>query len=144
MAAHPIHPALVHFPVALLTTATLADIARVAGFWSDVYFTALLMAFGLAGGLLAMGAGLVDFAKLDQAIVPHALRHMGAVTLAWLGYAIALYLRRDVLFDGTSVESSSVILSIASGAVLLFGGWLGGNLVYRYGAGVARSPRQDP
>jgi len=135
MAAHPIHPALVHFPLGLLLTATLADLAGLAGVWSEPRFAALLIAAGLAGGLLAMAAGLYDFARLDEAVVPHAMRHMAAVALAWLGYAVALYLRREVLSGASDPSAASVAVSCASAAVLALGGWLGGELVYRYGAG---------
>jgi uncharacterized membrane protein len=86
-----------------------------------------------------MAAGMVDFARLDSAVVPHALRHMAAVGTAWLGYAVALYLRRDTLNGGSGLGSASVALSIASALVLALGGWLGGRLVYTFGAGVSKA-----
>jgi uncharacterized membrane protein len=97
------------------------------------------MAGGLAMGLVAMAAGMVDFTKLDAAVVPHALQHMGAVGTAWLGYAISLYLRRDTLAGGVDVTAASLALSIASALVLLLGGWLGGRLVYTFRAGVSKA-----
>lgn len=136
MLGHPLHPALVHFPIALLLSATAADLAWMAGYFSDAHFAAMLMAGGLVMGLVAMAAGLVDFARLDEAVVPHALRHMSAVGTAWLGYAVALYLRRDVLSGAETIGSLSLALSVASAAVLALGGWLGGRLVYTFGAGV--------
>ena len=135
MAGHPIHPAVVHFPFALLLTSTLADLAHLAGFWREPRFAAWLMAWGLAAGLVAMAAGLYDFRRLTGSQVPHALRHMGAMALAWLGYAVALYLRRDGLTVGVEAPLASTALAIASALVLAFGGWLGGELVYRHGAG---------
>ena len=140
MLGHPLHPAIVHFPIALLLSATLADVARVAGLTSDVHIAAVLMAGGLAIGLVAMAAGLIDFAKLDQAVVPHALQHMAAVGAAWLGYAVALYLRRDVFHGALDPGTASVALSLSSAFVLALGGWLGGRLVYTYGAGVRLRP----
>ena len=139
MFGHPLHPAVVHFPIALLLSATAADLARLAGLTGDVHVAALLMAGGLVMGLLAMAAGMVDFARLDSAVVPHALRHMAAVGTAWLGYAVALYLRRDTLNGSSGLGSASVALSIASGLVLALGGWLGGWLVYTFGAGVSKT-----
>lgn len=136
MLGHPVHPVLVHFPIALLLSATIADLAWVAGLTTNTQIAAVMMAGGLAGGLLAMGAGMVDFAKLDEAVVPHAVRHMTVVGLAWLGYAIALYLRRDSLSANGVVETPTIALSIVSALVLAFGGWLGGRLVYTFGAGV--------
>jgi uncharacterized membrane protein len=141
MLGHPLHPALVHFPIALLLSATFADVVWVAGLTSDVHIGAVLMAGGLVMALLAMGAGMVDFIKLEPAVVPHALRHMTAVGTAWLGYAIALYLRRDVLSGGTEISSLSAALSVISALVLALGGWLGGRLVYTFGAGVSYQKR---
>jgi uncharacterized membrane protein len=138
---HPLHPALVHFPIALLLSATVADLAWLAGLTQDTHVGAIMMAAGLFMGLVAMGAGLVDFARLDQAIVPHALRHIGAVGLAWLGYAIALYLRRDSLFGTAAIDGATVAVSLASGLLLALGGWLGGRLVFTFGAGVSK---RDP
>jgi len=138
MFGHPIHPAIVHFPVALLLSASAADLAWLAGFTGDVHIGSVLMAGGLAMGLVAMGAGLLDFTKLDPAVVPHAIRHMGVMGIAWLGYAIALYLRRDALSGGTELGSASVALSLLSALLLSVGGWLGGRLVYTFGAGVSK------
>ena len=136
MFGHPLHPALVHFPIGLLLSATLGDAAWAIGLTANVQVAAVMMAAGLAAGLLAMGAGLIDFARLDEAVVPHALRHMSVVGLAWTGYAIALYLRRDVLFGSSSVTMSAVACSCVSAMLLGFGAWLGGRLVYTLGAGV--------
>lgn len=136
MLGHPVHPVLVHFPIALLLSATIADLAWVAGLTTNTQIAAVMMAGGLAGGLLAMGAGMVDFARLDESVVPHAVRHMTVVGLAWLGYAIALYLRRDSLSANGVVETPTVAFSVVSALILAFGGWLGGRLVYTFGAGV--------
>jgi uncharacterized membrane protein len=136
MLGHPVHPVLVHFPIALLLSATIADLACVAGLTTNTQIAAVMMAGGLVGGLLAMGAGMVDFAKLDEAVVPHAVRHITVVGLAWLGYGIALYLRRDSLSANGVVGTPALVLSIVSALVLALGGWLGGRLVYTFGAGV--------
>jgi uncharacterized membrane protein len=135
VAFHPIHPAVVHFPFGLLLTSTIADVAHLTGFWPEARFAAWLIAWGLAAGLVAMAAGLYDFSRLRQEQVPHALRHMGAVAVAWLGYAVALYLRRGALTAAVDPPTASFTIAIVSAAVLALGGWLGGELVYRHGAG---------
>ena len=124
-----------HFPLALLLTSTAADLAHLAGLWPDTRFALWLMVWGLAGGLVAMAAGLFDFRRLNEAQVPHALRHMAAMAAAWLGYAFALYLRRESFAAGAEPPAASAIVAVVSGGVLAVGGWLGGELVYRYGAG---------
>lgn len=138
MLGHPVHPAIVHFPVALLLSATIADLAWMAGLTSDTHIAAVLMAGGLAGGLAAMIAGMIDFARLDESLVPHAMRHMTAAGVAWLGYGIALYLRRDALWGDAHVEALTIAISVVSACVLALGGWLGGRLVYTFGANVDR------
>lgn len=135
MAAHPVHPALVHFPLGLLLTATIADLAGVAGLSPEPRFAAWLIAAGLIAALPTIAAGLYDFRKLDEVQAAHAVRHMGAVATAWLGYGVALYLRREGLSASVAPSLASVAVSAGSGAVLVLGGWLGGELVYRYGAG---------
>jgi len=139
MFGHPLHPALVHFPIALLLSATGADLAWLAGLTQDTHIGAVMMAAGLIMGLVAMAAGLMDFSRLDEAIIPHALRHIGAVGAAWLGYAIALYLRRDLLTGTPDLGVASVAISIMSATLLALGGWLGGKLVYSFGAGVSKA-----
>jgi len=136
MLGHPVHPALVHFPIALLLSATIADVAWVTGITSNTQIAAVMMAAGLTAGLLAMGAGMVDVIKLDESIMPHAVRHMSVVSLAWLGYGIALYLRRDSLSGNVAIATPTVAVSIVSALLLALGGWLGGRLVYTFGAGV--------
>ena len=89
--------------------------------------------------LVAMAAGLVDFAGLDEAVVPDALRHMAAVGAPWLGYGIALYLRRHSLWTDAPIETPTIAVSLVSALVLALGGWLGGRLVYSFGAGVSKT-----
>jgi uncharacterized membrane protein len=136
MLGHPLHPALVHFPIALLLSATIADLAWIAGVTPDTHVGAVLMAGGLAAGLLAMGAGMFDLIKLDQKLVPHVMVHASCVGLAWLGYGIALYLRKDSLFASATLSGQTVAVSIVSALLLALGGWLGGRLVYTFGANV--------
>jgi uncharacterized membrane protein len=136
--AHPIHPAVVHFPFGLLLTSTIVDLAWLAGLWPEPRFAAWLLAGGLAAGVVAMAAGLYDFRRLTEAQVPYAMRHMAAMACALLGYAVALYLRRDVLSAAAEPSPGSVAVAIFSALVLALGGWLGGELVYRLGAGRIR------
>lgn len=138
MFGHPIHPAIVHFPIALLLSATVADLAWLAGLSNDPHFGTVLMAAGLVMGIVAMGAGLFDLTRLPQELFPHALRHVSAVGTAWLGYGIALYLRRESLFGGADLGSATLGFSIVSALLLSLGGWLGGRLVYTFGAGVSK------
>ena len=136
MLGHPGHPALVHFPIALLLSATIADLAWVAGLTNNTHIGAILIAGGLAAGILAMGAGVVDLMRLDQGLVGHATVHMTVVGIAWVGYAIALYLRQDALWGWPPLATPTIAISVVSAVFLAAGGWLGGRLVYTFGANV--------
>ena len=140
MFGHPLHPVLVHFPIALLLSTSAADLAWLTGLTQDTHLAAVLMAVGLAMGIVAMGAGLVDLTRLDPELFPHALRHVSAVGIAWLGYGIALYLRRDTLSGGSEIGAPTIVASFISALFLALGGWLGGRLVYAFGAGVSKQP----
>ena len=69
---------------------------------------------------------------------------MAAVGVAWTGYAIALFLRKGSLLAGDQLATTSIVVSIGSALVLALGGWLGGRLVYTYGAGVERAKGIEP
>ena len=144
MLGHPGHPALVHFPIALLLSATIADLAWVAGLTHNTHIGAVLMAGGLVAGLLAMAAGMVDLMRLDQKLIGHATVHMIVVGAAWIGYAVALYLRKDALSGMPPLRPSTIAVSVLSSIVLAAGGWLGGRLVYTFGANVEPARSSPP
>jgi uncharacterized membrane protein len=140
MIGHPLHPAVVHFPVGLLLSATIADVAWVAGLTGDVHVGGIMMAGGVAAALVAMALGLIDLTTLEESVVPYAWQHVGAMALAWLGYAVALYLRRDIFAGGSHLGTASIVVSLISACLLSAGGWLGGRLVYTFGANVRKAP----
>lgn len=137
--SHPLHPALVHFPVATWALATLAD--GVAWLWPDalpVRCAGLLIAVGCALGLLAAGAGFWELLKLPAAHSAGraANLHMGLALLTWCLYAGSLFLR----LGQQQLIVANVWALLFSGLgllALLATGWLGGQLVYRHGVGVA-------
>jgi nitrite reductase/ring-hydroxylating ferredoxin subunit/uncharacterized membrane protein len=127
---HPIHPALIPFPLAFLLGAALFDIA--GSIWdgepwmrTGLYLTVL----GLVAGVAAAIPGILDFVNT----VPprssgrsRALRHGLTNTTGLLCFAIALFLkRRNVPSTGV------VVLETIGAAALIYGSWLGGVLVTR-------------
>jgi uncharacterized membrane protein len=140
IAGHPIHPMLVPFPIAFLIGALLADLA----FWStrDPFWAvagAWLVGAGVAGGALAALAGLTDFLGSRRVRAPrvawiHFLGNATAILLAILN----LYLR-----TGGAPSAAEAVLpwglarSAAVVAILAVTGWLGWELVYRHGVGIA-------
>ena len=137
--SHPLHPALVHFPIACWTLATLTDVAIVAGLahgqpaWS---FAGALMAIGVVTALAAMATGLLEFTKLGDAHPAEAVaqRHMGFVLAAWGCYAASLYLRVRGM-HAIAPGMPALALGVVGFACLGVAGWLGGKLVYTHGVG---------
>ena len=134
---HPLHPALVHFPIATWTLATCAD---VAGLWSGEAawrYAAPLHVVGSLTALAAVAAGLIDFMRLptDSPAAKYVTRHVALVACAWLAYAASLVLRyhEHRLQDPTM---AAIAASVVGFLLLGAAGWQGGQLVYRHGANV--------
>lgn len=141
---HPVHPMLVHLPIALWTLGTGCDGLTLAGVHPAWPLSGLCLALGLVLALPAMAAGLLDFASLPERAVATATRHMILMGLAWSAYLAALLLRSD----GWAVRAEPAPLAMAAGLagflLLVAGAAHGGQLVYRLGVGVERiGPEAD-
>jgi nitrite reductase/ring-hydroxylating ferredoxin subunit/uncharacterized membrane protein len=131
--AHPLHPALIPFPFAFLTTAAAID-ALVFVFdyhaMGPGIVSHALVVLGLASGLVAAIPGAIDYfytvpprSSGKQRATRHAL---GNVT------ALALFTLALVVGDGESPPNrSEMALELAGAAALIYAGWLGGTLVTR-------------
>lgn len=136
---HPLHPALVHFPVACWSLATACDLASVL--WSGVHWqlAGVLMAIGTLVATVAMAVGLIELPDLEPGSAPSrdARRHMLLAACAWSCYAGSLLLRVE---GGALVRPGPLAIALGSlGFMALCGaGWMGGKLVYVHGIGVRR------
>jgi uncharacterized membrane protein len=136
LAGHPLHPMLVHFPIALWTCALGADIAGLfIGGATPAELAFGAAALGCLSGLLAMLAGILDFAQLPKESPARdtAVSHMMIMCVAWLSFLAGLALRGYPPHAPAPV--SAVILSGIGFAVMAAGAWTGGRLVYEYGVG---------
>lgn len=137
IAGHPIHPMLVGFPITCFFGAFLTDLAywRTADMqWAN--FSVWLITAGLIMGLLAALAGLTDF------LTSRAIRGLRTAWLHGAGNGLALLLSLFNVFvhsrDAyTSVVPTGLILSGVVVLLLVFTGWLGGQLVFRHHVGVS-------
>ena len=132
---HPIHPILVVFPLGLLSTAVVFDIVFFATGnprWADVSFW--MIASGLIGGAAAAIFGLIDWwsipshTRANSVGILHGLGNVLVVTLFGLSW-LARY-------DQLGVTTPAFLLAVIGLAVSAVTGWLGGELVMRYGIGV--------
>jgi uncharacterized membrane protein len=135
---HPVHPVVTHFPMALLPVSFLGDLI---GIWTDASFWWSFSFYNLAIGLVlsipALITGMIDFMAIPQegAADRVAMRHMTIIITAITLYTVSFFIRFGVEIPSGWRVISSVSLSLLGLIFLLIGGWLGGQLVYRYGVG---------
>ena len=136
---HPLHPALVHFPIGLFILSLVLDIASYLKVTSnDLHRAALYtMAFGLVLGILAALTGLVDRSdiRLDHPARKTSTIHM-ALNLTALGLFGINYFLRLRQSNGEVIPLPYLLLSVVGVGILLASGYLGGTMVYDNGIGV--------
>ncbi|RIA47129.1 putative membrane protein [Hephaestia caeni] len=135
---HPLHPMLVHFPIAFWIAGSLCDALTLAGVAGARPIAWLAIGVGVTIALVTMAAGAIDFAALEERLVPAAMRHIALMATAWLLYAITFVWRSDGFSPGDGPVLLPALCGFAGGIALLGGAWQGGDLVYRHGAGVTR------
>ncbi len=132
---HPIHPMLVVFPLGLWVFSFVCDglfLWKRAPIWREVAFYD--MAGGIAGALLAAVPGLIDLLAITAPPIRRtALAHMG-LNLFLVGlFSVNLWLRARM----PAVRRLPVVLSAVGALLLGASGWLGGEMVYVHGVGIA-------
>lgn len=135
----PSHAMVVHFPAALLPMSLLFDlISRLSSIDLGPGSLALL-GFGLLGGIVAAGTGLLDWVDMIPGTPRHArvTRHLVVQSAGLLFFVLGLGLR--LLENAERAPDAAVAASAVGTALLLFGNHLGGLLVYRDGLRVRSS-----
>lgn len=140
---HPIHPMLVHFPLATWFLATIADIASLFTNEQTGWVAGVLLVIGTITALPAMMTGLLELGKIDQQspAMKVANQHMILIMIGWSLYAVSLFLR----LDGTQLAQpglAAIAFSILGLIFLCSAGWIGGKLVYEYGVGIHTRTKQ--
>jgi len=132
---HPLHPAIVHFPIACWSLAVVADFSSLwlgdpAWRWSGG-----LLAVGCGMAVIAVLAGMVELTKVPDG-APRRDRwvHMGAMLVAFTFFAARLVLRLDAM-QPLPPNALSLFLDAGGFTALGVGGWFGGRLVYHHGVG---------
>ena len=134
-----IHPLLVHFPIALLLTATLLDVAALLLKRPQLHRVSLwnLCLGSIAAALTVLsGRAAAEVAKHSFEIwqVMERHEHLGYITLTLSLLLCAWRLwKRDLL--STKTRLVVILLSLLMTASLALGAHLGGRLVYEFGVG---------
>ncbi|HTA88185.1 MAG TPA: DUF2231 domain-containing protein [Polyangiaceae bacterium] len=135
---HPTHAAFVHFPIALLGTSLLFD---ALGSWrAEPLFWAIAfwnIALGLALSLPTVGTGLADSIQVPEESPASVAttRHLLVMLSALFCYGLALFARGGSTVPANNALLETLTLEAVGLGLLMYGGWLGGELVYRHGVG---------
>ena len=133
---HPLHPMLIPYPFALLSSAVVFDAGARAGRTSWSRTARHLTNAGLATALVAAVPGIVDYfgsvpprTNARRTATQHALSNVSGLVC----FALARF-RRDP--DDGHLPNSGLALTLLGTGLLSLGGWLGGQLVYHEHIGV--------
>ncbi|BBC71682.1 conserved hypothetical protein [Altererythrobacter sp. B11] len=132
----PVHPALVHYPVALGVTSVIADtVAAVAGFPQLFVVGQWAMAIAAAGAAVAAPAGYWDMKRDDLAHETHELVHLHMKSGLTLVVALVIGAIWRWSLDSPAVTYLLFAWIVLGGLTLQT--WMGGEIVYVHGGGVA-------
>jgi uncharacterized membrane protein len=138
LAGHPIHPMLIPFPLALWVTSFAIDIL----FYFLRHATLLILskfmiAAGCIGAIAAAIPGIVDWLSIKNGDVKKVANwHARLNIVALVVFAISLFLRMGS-YSGLVGRKLTIpfLLSLVGVILIAISGWLGGELVFRYGVG---------
>ena len=140
MLDHPLHPMIVHFPIALLLTSVLFDAASHIFKRESLRDGALwLLVLGLLGGIAASIAGsFAEEAAEKTGIAESLIETHESLAFVTLGIFGVLFLWRIFMRNQLSGQLLAIYLLVATIGVgtLSATGYYGGDLVYEHGAGV--------
>lgn len=134
---HPIHPALIPFPIAFLVSAFICNVIGVTIGTAAWWMTGAWLA--LAGIVTAVAAAVPGFIDYTYTVPPSSSGKQRATwhMLANTG-AVGLFIIAWIIRGSAAAEPGWAVLLLEAGGVVLLtmGGWMGGNLVYRNLIGV--------
>ena len=138
---HPVHPMLIPFPLALWATSFAVDVL----FYFMRHPTLLviskfMIAAGCIGAVAAAIPGIIDWLAIKNGEVKWAANWHARLNIAALVvFAISLFLRLGKYSELVGRKLTIPFLLSLVGVILItISGWLGGELVFRYGVGQTR------
>lgn len=137
IAGHPLHPALIHFPVAALLGLMATDVAFLItgdAFWARA--SLWLAGVGALGGAVSGCAGLVDLVLVPQIRRLVAAWSHGVLAVMLLSLATLNWLLRFQVGADAAIWPWGIYLSGLTGLLIAVTAFLGGQLVYEYAIGI--------
>src|SRR4051812_30197760 len=134
-----LHPKLVHVPLILLLAGLVFDLAGLFGRSERAHWAAkALTCVGTVGLLFAFICGIYAEVWAGRAGVPHhAIEfHEIAANVASWGFVVLAAWRLFLKPSSRGALALYVLIGLAWYALLVLTAWLGGSLVYDYGAAV--------
>jgi uncharacterized membrane protein len=140
---HPIHQMLIVFPLGLLASSFLFDLAYLRHGnpgWSQISYW--LIAVGVVSGLVAAVFGLIDWLAIPRGTRAWRIGrlHGGGNVLVLALFAASWLCRRPAPMQPPGRAIGLSLLGVLLAAVT---GWLGGELVDRLGIGVDENAHVD-
>ena len=141
MSLPPIHPAIVHFPVALITVSVIAEF--IGYFWKSeaartvAWWTLVGAIIGVA---VTVPAGYADMWRASLAPETHKLvdLHMRTGWIVATGFIVLGAWRWFIRSQAESTPGGGYLTAaVLVFALTMFQGWYGGEMAYAHGAGVA-------
>jgi uncharacterized membrane protein len=138
-----LHPAVVHFPIALAVVGAVAEVVYLIlrRPWVK-WFGPILITLALAGSGAAYFSGQsVEDKAVDQGVPQVAVqKHETSCVWALAALGLATLLAWAVRPTGKGIWLSALI-ALAAAGLTLYTGYLGGELVYIHGAGKVKAPQ---
>jgi uncharacterized membrane protein len=146
IAGHPVHPMLIPFPLALWVTSFVVDVL----FYFLRHPTLLviskfMLAAGCLGAVAAAIPGIIDWLAIKNGEVKKAANwHARLNIIALIVFAISFFLRLGTYSEFVGRKLTiPFVLSLVGVVLITISGWLGGELVFRYGVGQTDSSVRD-
>lgn len=150
LTGHPVHAALAHFPMAFLMAVFPLEAAGLLGWETGRLLAWWAQAAGLFFAVPTALSGLFDLAALSgpadrPRLSALANRHMAVMLGAVPAFGLGLFLKGGPGPGGPGAPSGpgaivTLGLSLVGLSLLVWGGWLGGEMVFRHGA--AQNPEE--
>lgn len=139
---HPLHPAVVHVPLALWIVAAVCDVL----IYRDIAVSVLTrlslycVAGGLLGALVAVPTGIAEWVpiKKEKPAWKLALYHMLLNVAAVALFVVNFVWRLRELEVGDGISKAVLVTSVVGAVVLVASGYIGSLMAYDHGVSVAR------